>query len=278
VEHDTDESTDSDNHTPVVYQLHPSLFRADFLEKIIYPDPNMEWFCSQEWDGELYALAARAGMISVSWKPFDDFWLISQMQTEYAVLDWNGRHMSKRMQRQVRNHNSRFDGASIVISRNLSATIKGIQERYSPECWLCPEYAGLIQSLAEKPQMGIQIFSTELRDNDGQIVAGELGYTIGSVYTCLTGFISNVSPGISWGKMQILALAELLAQHGYRFMNMGHTEQQYKHSLGAHILQRPQFLARWLPAIAFSPEKPLQFDKKYPLLPLLRSTICFSTK
>ena len=137
----------------------------------------------------------------------------------------------------------------IRVTNRLAAVIAGIRQRFGAECWLLDPYAELIQGLADAPISGFWPLAKELRGPDGTLWAGELGYLIGQTYTCLTGFVASEVPrGGSWGLVQILALSELLRRHGCAFMNMGHAMMAYKLELGARVLNRVDFLARWLPA------------------------------
>ena len=82
------------------------------------------------------------------------------------------------------------------------------------------------------------------------LVAGELGYTTGSVYTSLSGFCTRSDR--EWrhfGNLQLLLLAKALETRGYAFWNLGHPGMAYKRALGAQTLPRRKFLARWLEAI-----------------------------
>eukprot|EP00392_Amoebophrya_sp_AT5.2_P010798 g10865.t1 len=122
---------------------------------------------------------------------------------------------------------------------------------------------------------GIRSFqphSIELYDASDNLIAGECGYSFGSVYTSLTGFCDKNFAGA--GTLQMYYLGRWLQKSGYKFWNMGHppgkkrkprteqtmtlpitspeataprTEQtmKYKADLGGEILERGCFLKRW---------------------------------
>ena len=98
--------------------------------------------------------------------------------------------------------------------------------------------------------------SVEVRENStGTLVAGELGYTLGSTYTSLSGFFRREDRKWNhYGKLQLVMLAEALRDAGYAFWNLGHPHMAYKTALGARILPRHEFLNRWRVAITEGPQ------------------------
>lgn len=82
------------------------------------------------------------------------------------------------------------------------------------------------------------IHSIELWAEGGRLVAGELGYACGSMYTSLTGF--NREPGT--GKVQMLALGGLLVRGGFKCWDLG-MGMDYKAALGTSMIDRAEFVA-----------------------------------
>lgn len=92
----------------------------------------------------------------------------------------------------------------------------------------------------------------EIEEDQGlteeELIAGEFGYTIGGVYTSLTGFCDREKiPGC--GTLQLCYLGRWLQQCGYAWWNLGHppskTSMRYKADLGGKILSRKCFLEKW---------------------------------
>ena len=71
----------------------------------------------------------------------------------------------------------------------------------------------------------------------GEIVAGEIGYAVGGVYTSLSGF----SFADSAGTIQCCAVAKMLQTCNFDFWDLG-MAIEYKLKLGAHEENRKAFL------------------------------------
>ena len=83
----------------------------------------------------------------------------------------------------------------------------------------------------------VRLYSIELWDLSGNLVAGELGHSVGSIYTSLTGFSKQDNAG----SVQLLALGKLLLQCGFEYWDLG-MEMDYKNRLGAELMRRPDFV------------------------------------
>ena len=80
-----------------------------------------------------------------------------------------------------------------------------------------------------------------------ELVAGEIGYSIGSVYTSLSGFSTRGTVEAGSGHVQLVCLGKWLQRKGYSFWSMGHCyspEMDYKRQLGHRIYPRADFLAK----------------------------------
>jgi Leu/Phe-tRNA-protein transferase len=107
--------------------------------------------------------------------------------------------------------------------------------------WLLPELVDAFCRLhEERATRRVAFLSAELWSGNGPdraLVAGEIGYLVGSSYASLSGF-SRVSGA---GTVQLAALGSLLAAKGIRVWDLG-MPMEYKLSLGGRELARSRFL------------------------------------
>lgn len=237
------------------------------LEQEIYPDLEHSLYCSLVWEPEWYVALARAGFISIAWEADGLEILLPELQTAYAVLDWNRRRCLRAVRRLLRRGELAAGGYTLQISPRpepVAAVMDGIGQAYGSACWFSRHYRSLLLDLANMgaagrlPDAEFRLVATELRHGDGTLLGGELGYTIGAIYTSLTGFLNRRDPRHrNLGKVQLAALGVVLEQRGYAFWNLGHPHMAYKLEMGAEILSRAAFLERWNSGTRRKPDLPL---------------------
>lgn len=224
------------------------MLEASFLERRIYPNLRQTLYWTDRWEPALYMALARAGFISIAHVDADlgDL-LIPELQTAYAVLDWENLHVSRQVRRILRSGRMESEGIELRIVPDLERVLEGIVAYHRPRTWLIPPYRKLVQRLPRQgadafSMQGVELWST----SRGELIAGELGYSIGRTYTSLSGFrAADDDRWRNFGTLQLVLLAQRLERSGYAFWNLGHTSQAYKHALGARPLPRREFLARW---------------------------------
>lgn len=106
--------------------------------------------------------------------------------------------------------------------------------------WLYPPLRNALQDIHAVPTGPVRVHSVELWDKEGRLVAGEIGYSVGSAYTSMTGFYSESGAGA----VQLAALAGLLKQSGAKLWDLG-MGMDYKMDMGARLMPR----AEWLSAV-----------------------------
>jgi Leu/Phe-tRNA-protein transferase len=214
------------------------------------------YYWSDQWTPEFYALQARAGFIAITHSRESQVFLLPELQTHYAVLDWKNLHVGKTLRRWFRS--AQAQRVSLVVSSELALVLDALETARPGSSWISPAYRELLEVLAKNPQLGVRGVGVELRW-DGQLVAGEVGYTIGSTYTSLSGFhFLEKKEWSGLGTVQLVLLAKALEATGFEFWNLGHPQMEYKRALGARVLTRKEFLERWNPAV----------EKQTPALPL----------
>lgn len=138
------------------------------------------------------------------------------------------------------------------VNRNVDNVIASCLEQHKP-CWLYPPLRNAISDLCSNKfqlpnKCPVKVISIELWDTK-RLVAGELGYIVGTVYTSLTGFCikhdhSGEKKGnVAYGTVQLYALAGLLKKIGCGMWDLG-MFIEYKGSMGAENIPRDQFVNR----------------------------------
>jgi Leu/Phe-tRNA-protein transferase len=149
------------------------------------------------------------------------------------------------VRKSVRKKSKRF---SLSVNRDFDAVIRGCHEQHGSSCWLVPP---LVKSFRELHQAGstdamlvtegtkcpVRIYSIEVWNEENKLVGGELGYTVGSIYTSLTGFCSQDGAG----SVQLAALGRLLCETGFTLWDLG-MDMEYKQDLGSQLMLRSEFV------------------------------------
>lgn len=153
-------------------------------------DESRDYYVSLDWSPEFYVLQASRGFIAVATTIASSGLelLLPQLQFSYCVLRLrdkepvNWRSVTRR---------SRDRSYRIRINHAFNHTIHRIREYHGEKSWLSHHYTHLMETLYNIGPVGssnFQICSVELYDTLDILVAGEIGYIIGSVFTSLSGF------------------------------------------------------------------------------------------
>lgn len=213
---------------------------SEMLEKYIYPNLSVNYYWSDDFSPQMYIALAQAGFISVTHVHEDQLLLLPEMQTVYAVLDFENLHISSNVKKLLNRGMYKLS-----INTRFTDVIEMIQGAYDP-CWIIGEYAVLMEELSKNTYEDFSLFSTELYDEvNGTLVAGEIGYLTKNIYTSLSGFHINEKCYSNWGTLQLVLLGQHLQEQGVRFWNLGHASMEYKIDLGAKRLKRADFLEKW---------------------------------
>ena len=187
-----------------------------------------------------------SGFISTSIILENNFYLLPEIQFEYAILDFNNLHISKKVKNLIKNSEYEF-----CINSNFQSVLNEIK-KYHKDSWIEENYEKLLINLnsLKNNNSNFKLLSIELYDkNNEKLVSGEIGYMISKTYTSLTGFSSRSKKYNNWGKLQMVLLALYLEENRFDFWNLGHPYMQYKFDLGAKLYSRDDFLKRWLNSI-----------------------------
>lgn len=238
------------------------------IEEIL-ADRISHYYAVSDWNPQFYVELAHLGMIAVT---HGEKYLLPEMQRKYSVLNLDKLHVFSRSCKQLRKDKDK--GLKLRFNHDLEATFKGLDAQWKNNNWLNQPYKKLLRSLLDKrtsvgnTEFFVQSAELYIDDGDGKekLVAGEVGYTIGKVYTSLTGFCAE---GQHYGTTQLMALGLVMRASGYAFWNLGHPWRakskcmMYKKDLGGVIVRRDEFRRRWVSAT-----EPEQKGTKLPCLTL----------
>ena len=215
----------------------------NILFNYIYPNEKSNYYLSDDFSKDFYIKLAFYGFITTSISFENKFYLLPEIQFEYAILDFGNLNINKKIKKLLNQNNFEF-----CINKDFNLVLENL-EKYHKTNWLQDKYKELILSLIDyvHPTIDFEIMSVELYDKDTkELIAGEIGYKINSTYTSLTGFSSKEKKYNNWGKLQLVLLAIYLEKKNFSFWNLGHPYMQYKFDLGAISYSRKEFLKRWL--------------------------------
>jgi Leu/Phe-tRNA-protein transferase len=208
-----------------------------------------ELYWTLDWSPEFYIAQAKAGFIATSIELGSDEpmrLLLPEIQHAYAVLDWKNLHASRSMLRWMNGPDCRNGQYELRVGIDFRDVLEGIAKSH-PENWMEGCYHDLLGQLASRSWDGFELLPVGLYDGLGRLVAGEMGLRTGNVYTSLTGFMDRRDPDLkNVGKLQLFRLGEWLRDDGFAFWNLGHPYMPYKIDLGGRIVQRKEFVERFL--------------------------------
>lgn len=194
-------------------------------------DPNC--FCELAYEGflttSLQIPAGRGSQLQI---------LLPWIDPKRNSLDFADVHIPRQVRKRSRNYTMTVDAAfDEVILRCIWQHGEG---------WLYRGLRWLLRKLFREGYTGkrpinVGVHSFELWDNTGELVAGDLGYSVGAVYTSMTGFRLQHTQGA--GKVQLLLTAALLQKMGYEWWDLGMV-MRYKAQLGARVIAREAFVER----------------------------------
>jgi Leu/Phe-tRNA-protein transferase len=145
-------------------------------------------------------------------------------------------HVSKK----VRKHAHKY---ILSINRDLKGVVEGIHEQHGDSCWLYPPLENGLIDLGTGQYIlpgscSVSVVSVELWSvEDDRLVAGEVGYCVGSIYTSMTGFYRDDGSG----SVQLAALGGLLRRLKFTMWDFG-MMMEYKKKFGCREIPRREFV------------------------------------
>eukprot|EP00040_Diaphanoeca_grandis_P040000 m.260901 g.260901 ORF g.260901 m.260901 type:complete len:451 (-) comp40858_c0_seq1:180-1532(-) len=234
----------------------------------------------QIWDPIFNARLAWEGFFTITTKHRGNVEPLPELQPFYGVLFWQHFETSKPTKRVLNrlrkpNEAEKYELAHMVDPDRTWELLDTYHRRRNGSNWLTKQYFETMKAASNNPNINFQLNIVELyasnsnsngnnsvpdsassSDSDGTSklelafksrspLAGEIGFTIGGVYTSLSGWTSQRTTDGD-GITQLVLLGRWLQAKGYSFWSLGHCyspELDYKRTLGQHIYERNDFLA-----------------------------------
>lgn len=169
--------------------------------------------------------------------------LLPKLHKARCVLSPGRIHIGRKVRRRAK-------GFRLTVDTAWSSVVEGIQQytftSMKGDCWLSDELVSAyeaVAALSPRRRRGIAFHSVELwHIGTGELVAGEIGYACGAIYSSLTGFaMKDQFSGL--GSVQLAALGCWLDRSGFKLWDLG-MELAYKVELGAHTIPRAEWAIR----------------------------------
>jgi len=228
---------------PTIYNLTLANIQDEFyFNELIAKNMTNDYYWSRDWSVAFYVALAKKGFISTTHDSKEGLLLLPEMQFHYGILDFKNLHISKKVTKLIKKND-----ATLYFNTQFNEVIEQLNLQHKNN-WLKNEYAELLQKIYKEQNKikNFKIISVELISKTNQeLIAGEIGYVIGSTYTSLSGFSLKEKKYNNYGKLQLVLLAKHLENSGFSFWNLGHPHMEYKQKLGSITHTREEFLKRW---------------------------------
>ena len=100
--------------------------KLDNLKKYIWINKNLNYYLCDDLSLETYIKLCKFGFISTSIILENNFYLLPEIQFEYAILDFNNLHISKKVKTLIKNSEYKFcinrDFKSVLNLKNCSTS------------------------------------------------------------------------------------------------------------------------------------------------------------
>lgn len=203
-------------------------------------EENYYW--SDDLSNEFYIKAAQCGFITTSMYKHKEFFLLPEIQFDYAIMDFENIKIPKKVSKLLKEENYLFS-----INKKFDEVLEKIKA-YHDESWIKDEYIKILNNIKKdnNKEIDFKLLSIEVSEKETNLlISGEIGYKIGNIYTSLSGFTTKSKRYNNWGKLQLVLLNKYLEENSYKFWNLGHPQLLYKLDLGARIYTREEFIKRW---------------------------------
>ncbi|KRW99615.1 Acyl-CoA N-acyltransferase [Pseudocohnilembus persalinus] len=202
---------------------------------------NNGWFMfASGWGGFMPKMhQERCVLLFNNWSADVQFEKMAQMKENKALV--------KKVKKYL--YNEKGEQFILSLNTNFQEAMDKTNEfqKIKNGCtWVEPRLIDILMDIAQNPYVidktVIQGMSWELRlKSNNQLISADIGYSVGGIYTSMTGFSDRKYSSI--GTIHLLAQGQALKNLGFNMWDFG-MEMKYKKELGSQIFKRTDFLLR----------------------------------
>ncbi|ETW02965.1 hypothetical protein H310_05406 [Aphanomyces invadans] len=194
-----------------------------------------DFWVSRTFDPSFIGQVMYAGFLPIATQQGRHCYLLPKLHAQRCVISSLA---SLHVPKQVR---KKSKGFHLTFNTAFDSVVAGCHAQHG-QAWLYPPVVTAFRAMLNGVPVAdqgrqVQLISVELWNDVNDLVAGELGYTNGAMYTSLTGFTGSNGAGT----MQLYALGAYLHQCGFQLWDLG-MSMPYKLALGARDIPRTEFV------------------------------------
>ena len=202
------------------------------LEKLLISEGNEdeEYAYYPSFDAALIAKMMVKGLFPMAMELTDGIFLPIMRHHDYkCVIRFDTECFT--YHKSIRRYARKMSQLTLCFDRNFFGVINGIKTSYQNEgTWLAPKLVAVYKEIFDHngdDTYPVEVHSVEVYDGD-RLVAGEIGFISGDIYTSLSGF--HLVPNT--GSIQMAALGTYLQHNGFSHWDLG-MQMNYKWEYGS---------------------------------------------
>mmetsp|Transcript_31692 Transcript_31692/g.67107 ORF Transcript_31692/g.67107 Transcript_31692/m.67107 type:complete len:432 (-) Transcript_31692:86-1381(-) len=226
------------------------------LPRYLYPlvrHYHDDFYVSRSFDPRLIVQLMAEGFLPIATRGY----LLPKLHVERCVLELNPTsklHIS----RSTRRKSKKF---LLSVNECFDEVVAGCHRQHGTN-WLYPPIVAAFRAIHQRTTDAnsggvhamimsndsmepvdvtpVRLYSVEVWNAEtGALAGGELGYSVGGIYSSLTGFSNEDAAG----SVQLVALGKLLTKVGFEYWDLG-MALDYKTRLGAELMRRSEFVRK----------------------------------
>ena len=195
---------------------------------------NEDFTFSVSFSPVLVAGVCKQGFLPMAIQAAADFAVLApKLHKHRCIMDFADLHIPKSVIKKAKKY-------KITVDECFDFCLQSCCTQHGEHCWFYPALINAYRHIFECGGLnGVKMHSIEVWAGD-DVVAGEVGYAVGGVYTSLSGFTLQDSAGT----VQCCAVPKLLKACGFAFWDLG-MALKYKEDIGGRSVPRKVFLERF---------------------------------